>query len=286
MSTSLPLPLQEILARATAPEGDPAPLPRALLVFAHPDDETVALGARFGRFHDAHFILVTDGALRNQADSRTHSSSSWAEYRDARARELTAMLSLSGLGQMSRECFTIPDQEASLRLMELTHRLAQRIHELRPDFVLTHPYEGGHPDHDACAFAVHHACALAPTPADRQQVILEAAFYHAGPNVIETEVFLPPPTPAIEITHVLTPREQSRKRQRMDCFVSQQSTLSQFACEVERYRIAPQYDFTLPPHPGPALYDHFHWSTTSSSFCRIAGEAIRELRVREPALWP
>lgn len=259
-------------------------MPRALMVFAHPDDETVALGARIARFRDAHFILVTDGAVRNAADSRMHSSSSWAEYRDARARELAAMLSLSGLGHMSRECFAIPDLEAGLRLMALTRRLAQRIHELQPEFVLTHPYEGGHPDHDACAFAVHHACALAPTPADKQPEILEAAFYHAGPNVFETEVFLPPPAPAIEIARVLTPREQSRKRERMDCFITQQSTLSQFACEVERYRIAPHYDFTLPPHPGPALYDHFHWNMTSGRFCLLAADANRELREGAPAL--
>lgn len=35
---------------------------RTLLVFAHPDDKTVALGARLGRFDAAHFVHVTDGA--------------------------------------------------------------------------------------------------------------------------------------------------------------------------------------------------------------------------------
>jgi LmbE family N-acetylglucosaminyl deacetylase len=275
---SLALESRELLACATAPEGDRAPMPRALLVFAHPDDETVALGARIGRFHGAHFILVTDGAPRNQADSRSHGFPSWVEYREARSRELTAMFRLAGLGQMSRERLEIPDQEASFRLAELTRRLAHSIRTFRPEIVFTHPYEGGHPDHDACAFAVSHACALAAGDSGAQPLIVECAFYHAGPNVMETEAFLPSEAPPPEMIHALSPREQSRKRERMACFVTQRTTLAQFACETERFRIAPQYDFTRPPHAGPTFYDHFPWGMTSGRFCQLAEEAARELR--------
>lgn len=270
---------RQVLARAIAPENDPSPAPQAMLVFAHPDDETVALGARIGRFKDAHFILVTDGAPRNRADSRMHGFASWSEYRDARARELTAMLRLAGVSQMSRECFDIPDQEAAFRLAELTRRIAQRIHAIQPQLVLTHPYEGGHPDHDACAFAVHHACAAANSV---PPIVAEAAFYHAGPDFLESEAFLPRPSPLPEIVRALSPREQSRKRERMDCFVTQRTTLSQFPCAAERYRIAPHYDFSSPPHPGPTLYDHFPWGLTSGRFCRLAAEASRELREEVP----
>jgi LmbE family N-acetylglucosaminyl deacetylase len=272
---------QDILARASAPEGDPAPMPRALLVFAHPDDPALALGARLARSRDAHYILVTDGAPRDQVDSRARGFSSWMEYRDARERELTAMLSLAGLGKMSRESFDIPDQEASFCLAELTHRLAQRIRAFLPEVVLTHPYEGGHPDHDACAFAVHHACALAGESS--QPVIVECASYHAGPDVIETEMFLSAPTPVSENVRALTPREQSRKRERMECFVTQRTTLAQFPCAAERFRIAPDYDFTRPPHPGPALYDNFPWGLTSGRFCRLAADADRDLLQEAPS---
>lgn len=273
---------RQILARATAPESDVSPAPRAMLVFAHPDDETIAVGARIARLKDAHFILVTDGAPRNPADSRMHGFASWEDYRDTRARELTAMLRLAGVSQMSRESFDCPDQESAFHLPQLTRRLAQRIHAIKPEFVLTHPYEGGHPDHDACAFAVHHACALADGD---PPVILEAAFYHAGPDVLESEAFLPQPSPTPEIVRVLSPREQSRKRERMDCFVTQRITLAQFPCAAERYRIAPHYDFSRPPHPGPTLYDHFPWGLTSGRFCRLAVEANRELREEVPGTW-
>lgn len=274
-----------MLARATAPEGDPAPAPRAMLVFAHPEDETVALGARIGRFQNAHFILVTDGAPRSQSDSRMHGFASWTDYRDARARELTAMLRLAGVSQMSRECFDIPDQEAAFDMAGLARRIAQRIHAIQPEVILTHPYEGGHPDHDACAFAVHHACLLADGSSGPQPLIVEGAFYHAGPDVVETEKFLPAAAPAPEVVRVLSPREQSRKRERMDCFVTQSNTLAQFACAAERFRIAPHYDFSHPPHPGPTLYDHFPWGITSGRFCRLAAEANRALREEAPDSW-
>jgi LmbE family N-acetylglucosaminyl deacetylase len=273
-----------ILARATAGEGDPSPAPRALLVFAHPDDETVALGARIGRFLNSHFILVTDGAPRNQADSLAHGFPSFVEYRAARARELSAMLQLAGVGQMSRECFDIPDQEVSLQLPEFARRLAQRIREVQPQVVITHPYEGGHPDHDACAFAVHQACALAAAGSGPQPLIVEAAFYHAGAHGIETETFLSLPSPLLgtgpvpEVVHALAPAEQASKRERMACFVTQRATLEQFPCLAERYRVAPSYDFARPPHPGPAFYDHFPWGMTSGRFCRVAAEAMGELR--------
>ena len=44
----------DIFERAISPA--PAPVPRSLLVFAHPDDETIALGARLANFGDAHMV--------------------------------------------------------------------------------------------------------------------------------------------------------------------------------------------------------------------------------------
>src|SRR6185437_9724842 len=40
--------------------------------------------------------------------------------------------------------------------------------------VFTHAYEGGHPDHDAVAFAVHAACRLSDIP----PAIVEMPYYH------------------------------------------------------------------------------------------------------------
>src|SRR5579875_3532677 len=114
-------------------------MPKAMLVFAHPDDEVIALGARLSRFQNAHIIHVTDGAPRNEQDSRAHGFSSLAQYRQARAEELDRALEIGGAGAASRETFDIPDQEASLRLLQLTELVAERISQHQPEVVFTHP---------------------------------------------------------------------------------------------------------------------------------------------------
>jgi N-acetylglucosamine malate deacetylase 2 len=50
------------------------------------------------------------------------------------------------------------DQEAALHLAEIARTLARLFVEERIEAVLTHPYEGGHPDHDASAFCVRASC--------------------------------------------------------------------------------------------------------------------------------
>ena len=222
---------QNILARAVAPESSHLPLPRALLVFAHPDDETIALGARLHRMAGSHLVHVTDGAPRNEQDSRACGFRSFLEYRAARSAELACMLRQAGIERISRECLAIPDQQAALRLAALTRELARRIRTHRPEVIFTHPYEGGHPDHDACAFAVHQAVALA---AGDRPVIIECASYHAGPDGIEIGTFLPPTAPvphtsSRELSFALSRDEKQRKLHLLDCFTTQQGTLGPFA---------------------------------------------------------
>jgi LmbE family N-acetylglucosaminyl deacetylase len=53
------------------------------------------------------------------------------------------------------ETLGIPDQAASLGLAGLARRLAVQLAASGAEVVVTHAYEGGHPDHDATAFAVH-----------------------------------------------------------------------------------------------------------------------------------
>lgn len=274
---------QQMLAQATAPEHSASSMPRTLLVFAHQDDEVIALGARMARFATAHMVHVTDGAPRNGQDGQDHGFTSLHDYRFTREQELTNALKLAGLEHMSRECLQIPDQEASLRLQELTHAILARIEQFRPEVVLTHPYEGGHPDHDACAFAVHQALRALTATSSQLPMIIECVFYHAGPKGIETGVFLPPPSSTEQLSYKLTAHEQQQKQALLDCFTTQRATLSYFSCATESFRLAHQYDFTRPPHPAPVFYDHFPWGMTSARFCEVAAAAQSELARREEA---
>jgi LmbE family N-acetylglucosaminyl deacetylase len=268
----------DILARATAPEGDPAPVPKALLIFAHPDDEAVALGARLGRFSAAHFVHITDGAPRDEQDSKAHGFASWNDYRQARSEELRRALSTASVPESNCLCLDIPDQEASLCLLQLTRSILRLVQRFKPEAIFTHPYEGGHPDHDACAFAVHHAVGMRNAIGEQDIAIIEGTFYHGGPGGATSGSFLPAPQPTAEVAYCLTPDEQRRKQALMDCFATQRETLRGFSLEYERFRIAPDYDFEKPPHAGPVFYDMHPWGMTSRHFCELAKAAESTLR--------
>ncbi len=138
--------------------------------------------------------------------------------------------------------------------------------QLRPDIIFTHPYEGGHPDHDAAAFAVHHA--------EHSAELWEFASYHRSPlsSDIETGCFLDSPgTERIELT-----AEQRQKKQRMlDCFATQRETLRWFRVEDECIRRAPSYNFNEPPHTGRLFYESYDWGVQASEWLRLARRAER-----------
>ena len=166
---------------------------------------------------------------------------------------------------------------AAFHLEELSSKLATLIREFRPQVVLTHPYEGGHPDHDACALAV--ACAdQAQRKGPILPVIVEAAFYHAGANGIETGCFLRSGAGSCcthEVIRRLSPEENARRRALLDCFPTQRETLQYFRGDIERYRIAPAYDFSRPPHSGTLFYERHPWGMTGVKFCELARRALQ-----------
>jgi LmbE family N-acetylglucosaminyl deacetylase len=268
---------EDLLRRTTAPAGSDLAMPRTMVVVAHADDETIALGARIERFNEAHFIHVTDGAPRNQQDSRAHGFQRLDDYREARIHELERMFSEAGLDGASRICLNFPDQEASLNLSSITRRVAQQIADHQPEVIFTHPYEGGHPDHDACAFAVHHAVALNRLRGGGRPLILEAPFYHAGPGGFEAGTFLRRDGWMPEMFYELSKAEKQRKHKLVEYFGTQGETLKNFHDATERFRIAPVYDFTVPAHEGKLLYEHYPWGMTSERFCKLAQQAEAEL---------
>ncbi len=276
----------EALARVAAGADSALPLPRALLLFAHPDDEVLALGARLERFRASALRCATDGAPPDGADARAHGFATLAAYRARRRAELEAALELATVPLANARalelpgCGTIPDQQATLHLPALARQIVREIEACKPEAILTHPFEGGHPDHDSCAFAVHAAREL--LGAGDTLAVIEAPFYHAGPQGIETGCFLPGRASAPPVVHRLSPSERERKAERLRCFRTQAETLAQFGLEDEQFRLAPAYDFEAAPHPGALFYERFAWGMTGARFRELAGAARRELGLPAP----
>ena len=82
----------------------------------------------------------------------------------------------------------------------LTMSIAAVLREQQPDAVVTHAYEGSHPDHDAIAFAVQTACALLEMDGWKAPVRLEAAGYaDLGGDVMVGEFVTPSFTDGLKV---------------------------------------------------------------------------------------
>ena len=177
------------------------------------------------------------------------------------------------------------DGGASLSLVATVEKLARLLGASRPDLVLTHAYEGGHPDHDAAAFVARAACALVPGVPLWEMTGYHAAAASGEPNVtgsvggiaIETGRFLAPAAPmarAPEIAITLDAQASQLKRRMLDCFASQRDVLRMIAPDLaaERFRPAPHYDFRAPPHAGRLLYESQDWIRCDGARWRALAE--------------
>jgi LmbE family N-acetylglucosaminyl deacetylase len=255
---------------------------RVMIVVAHPDDETIGMGAQLCRFHDGFLLQVTDGAPRDGHDVETHGYANIADYAFARRVELHAALGAGGAGGIRTEIFGIPDQQACLNLVPLTKRILRLVLQKAPKVIFVQPYEGGHPDHDAVAFAVRAASRLIATDGRSPPATIEMTAYHAEGPTLATGTFLPAERPITTIA--LGSADRLRKRRMIDCFTSQRDLLAVFATKVERFREVPDYDFLQPPHSGELHYERLGWGITGEFWRRNAQGALEALGLRSP-LW-
>jgi LmbE family N-acetylglucosaminyl deacetylase len=251
---------------------------RVMIIVAHPDDETIGMGAQLCRFHEALLMQVTDGAPRDGRDAATHGFPTIADYAFARLIELRAALEAGRADGVRTEFVGIPDQEACLSLGTLTKRILRRLQHEAPEAIFVQPYEGGHPDHDAVAFVVRAAGRLIASEGRSPPAIIEITAYHADGPRVATGTFLPAERPITTIE--LGSADRLRKRVMIDCFTSQHDLLAGFATEVERFREAPEYDFAQPPHSGELHYERLGWSITGEVWRRHAREALEALDLR------
>jgi N-acetylglucosamine malate deacetylase 2 len=258
--------------------------PKAMIIAAHQDDETVGAGARLCSLTDAWIVHVTDGAPENPAVAQRYGFNSREEYAAARRQELNAALDVAGVLPEHRLCLNYVDGEASLRMVDLVLRLADLIDNIEPDVIITHPYEGGHTDHDATAFAVHLACGLLRREGVKPPAVLEMTSYFRKEGRRVVHEFLPHKRADLDRRDVeLDDAMQEKKQQMYDCFTSQQRIIQTFSLEIEKFRPAPRYVFTRPPHEGELNYERFGDPFLGDRWRRAAEEALATLRLRKSA---
>jgi LmbE family N-acetylglucosaminyl deacetylase len=251
---------------------------RVAVVVAHPDDEVIGAGCLLTELRNANLIHVTDGAPLDLCDAAAAGFRTREEYAEARRAELERALEFTRISPAGRRFMGLVDQEASLHLAALARELARVFEELRPEVVVTHPYEGGHPDHDATAFAVHAAVVThrQKTGTNACPTLMEMTSYHERDGVRVTGEFLRNEGCEV-VTREFSHEERGSKGKMLACFVTQERVLSWFPVVSERYRVAPRYDFTQPPHPGTLHYERFGWDMTGERWRALAKAALEEL---------
>ncbi|MCC6261987.1 MAG: PIG-L family deacetylase [Bryobacterales bacterium] len=243
-----------------------------LIVVAHPDDETLGCAHELIR-HSAlcHILHTTDGGPFESRFWRQAGAATREEYAARRKAELYAAMRVFGLSGAQLEMLPVADREAPRNLPRLIAEITARLRALQPAIVYTHPFEGGHPDHDATAFAVQHACASLdaeglPMPERREFTGYHArnGEFHAGDFLWEANAIVETP---------LEPGEQARKLAALDCYHSQQRVIARFALSPQRWRIAPVYDFAHRPHAGPLYCEIREMGYRFEDFAALAAAA-------------
>lgn len=253
------------------------PRTRVLFVVAHPDDEVIgAGGSLLSRLKNCRVVHVTDGAPANMLFAHSANFSIREAYANARREEAARALSLAGISESQIIDLGVIDQQLSYQLLSVVRRLCELLREIEPEIVITQPYEGGHPDHDATAFAVHVARRTLHYEKTTAPEIFEMTSYYRRDDSVVYGDFLPRAGNAA-VTFTLTQHERNLKQRMFDCFQTQREVLSWFPIAVERFRKAPPYNFTLPPHAGRLHYDYFDWGVTGQKWLGLAREALAGL---------
>ena len=250
---------------------------RIALLAAHPDDEAIGASAVLTRYPESRVIFLTDGAPRDTTLWPPDIRGSREEYAAIRRDEALKALSHSGISIRQILWLGAIDQEAIFKTRQLASKLAELLRHHPADVLITHPYEGGHPDHDCAALVAH--LALAELGREAPEIV-EMTSYHARNETCVTGEFLNS-RPSSEIEIHLAELGRERKRQMMDEYKSQKLVLENFPIASERLRVAPVYDFSQPPHEGKLWYECMRWQMTGTRWRELAGQALAA--AKEPA---
>lgn len=257
-----------------------------LVVAAHPDDETIGVGATLGDLvtlgYRVEVLHATDGAPRAAALRPKLRDRSVEEAAAIRRAEVASALRAGGLDPdvVLRASLGVPDQEATFAIPRIARAIARRLEGAQTDVIVTHPYEGGHPDHDAVALAVHASLRLSARSFGREPpLVAEMSSYHAAEGRIVTASFIASSETSCRARHDghLDEIARTRKKRMLAAFATQADVLAMFGTDAEPLRCAPRYDFLRAPHLGALHYERLAFGWTGERWRALAREALREL---------
>ncbi len=252
---------------------------RLLVIAAHPDAESAGAASLLTTLPDCAVVHLSDGVPRDRALWASGAASTPDGYSSQRRGEVLRAMQIAGLESTDVHCLGLVDQELVFGLADLSRELVRWMIALGPELVITHAYEGGHPDNDAAAFATAAARDLLLRSGQRAPMLLEMALYHGAGGEMTVGHFVAsddvgPP----QIQCAFRGAALDRKHEMLRCFETQSDALEPFfALEYERFRPAPRYDFSAPPHFGPLLYEQQNMPIDGETWRALATRARGQL---------
>lgn len=241
---------------------------RCAVIVAHPADEIVGAGCLISKLVDVSILHVTDGVVKE-----TH-------RRNKQAKNLRqqCLCALALADVPARRVFElwVPEHRAANHLISLTRRTATFLQKSGADIVITHPYEGAHPDHDATSFATHAALRLLKESGLQPPVVFEMGLYPSKDLRTRVTGFLSAMDGEIT-TLLLDDRSRELKQRMFACLETHPGNVSGSAIDTEKFRRPPKYDFTLPPEPNKLHYENFGWAISSGEWQSLAARALGQL---------
>ncbi len=261
--------------------GDLHAITRCSVIVAHPADEIVGAGCLLSKLVEVTILHVTNGAAGVPDDAFKAGLKDSSEYARVRRQECLSALAIANVPKERVIEFDLPDHFASLHLTDLTRRIAAFLRHSGADIVVTHPYEGGHPDHDATAFATHSALRLLKANGLRPPVVFEMALHPSSDFKAKVPEFLG--SDGETTTLLLDERALELKRRMFECFETQRESLDLSPIGPERFRKQLAYDFAAPPNGGRAHYENFDWAPSMKEWQTLARQALNDLFPQETA---
>lgn len=255
--------------------GDLNPITRCSVIVAHPVDEIVGAGCLISKLVHVTVLHVTNGTPPD-LESLGAAGVDPSQYAEARKQECVSALAMANVPEDRVVGLDVPDHCASQYLTELSKKIASFLQQSGADIVVTHPYEGGHPDHDATAFATHAAIRLLKEGGLKPPALFEMALHPSSDFIARVPEFLPGADGEMT-TLLLDERSTELKRRMFECFETQKDSLQASPFGPERFRKRGEYDFAALPAEGKLHYENFDWAPSRQEWQSLAHRALDDL---------
>ena len=245
---------------------------RCSVIVAHSCDEIIGAGGLISRLREVTVLHVTGSSSGKPSPAAEVA----AQNDDARTKACISALALANVSLDHVIELGVSDIREPHSLAALSREIAGFFQRFRPEIVLTHPYDGGHPDHDATAFATHAAMRLIRNNGFEPPALFEIALHPSKDGQRRELDFFPGPWRE-STTFVLDEKTRNLKRQMFDCVAVQEDTLRGTILSLERFRRSPDYDFSIAPNAGKPAYESFDPEMTGVRWQALARQALAEL---------